>query len=285
MNELHLSPDLQRKLEEVLNSSTHKLSEIAKIAGFDLAKDYIGADLSGANLSEDNLRNANLSGTDLRNANLSGALINLATNFEQSTVMSMIFGGQSSLNPRIKEELIRKGAVFRNDDDLMKANLKEALINRTTNLEKTIAKPWYSAGRSSIRSSAGQSSRNPRIKKEPVSKISPSRILIIESVFLAQPHVAQVEIVSLPKPDTKNRHRMKARRSESYKKSKEFYAVIVLEDNIKATEQFKTTLKKHVQREIGINYPFEILFAETLPEKSSDVTQLPRQLKPKRSKH
>ena len=67
-----LSPEEIGKLFQAIdNQPTGRLSELAKLAGLNLAEDYIGADLSGEDLSGDNLSDANLSNADLSNANLS----------------------------------------------------------------------------------------------------------------------------------------------------------------------------------------------------------------------
>jgi uncharacterized protein YjbI with pentapeptide repeats len=83
--------NLAEVLNKILSANTNKLSDICKIADLDKTKDYIGCDLSGANLSNDdltdfNFTNANLSQTDFTgcvltnvnftNANLTGAKFN-----------------------------------------------------------------------------------------------------------------------------------------------------------------------------------------------------------------
>jgi hypothetical protein len=67
-----LTPEELTQLFQIIEGEpTGKLSELAKVAGLNLAEDYIGADLSGEDLSEDNLNHANLSDANLSCANLS----------------------------------------------------------------------------------------------------------------------------------------------------------------------------------------------------------------------
>ncbi|NEO56379.1 MAG: pentapeptide repeat-containing protein [Okeania sp. SIO3B5] len=79
-----LTPEeLGALFQEIESEPTGKLSELAKVAGLNLAEDYVGVDLSDEDLSEDdlsgadfsfsNLRNVNLKDTNLANSNLSGA--------------------------------------------------------------------------------------------------------------------------------------------------------------------------------------------------------------------
>jgi hypothetical protein len=55
--------------QEIEFEPTGKLSELAKVAGLNLAVDYVGVDLSGDNLSEDDLAGVNFSGSNLSNVN------------------------------------------------------------------------------------------------------------------------------------------------------------------------------------------------------------------------
>ena len=55
--------------QEIEFEPTGKLSELAKVAGLNLAVDYVGVDLSGENLSEDDLAGVNFSGSNLSNVN------------------------------------------------------------------------------------------------------------------------------------------------------------------------------------------------------------------------
>ncbi|MEH2239350.1 pentapeptide repeat-containing protein [Nostoc sp.] len=75
-------PTSVEKLAELFqvihNHPNAKLSELAQKVGLDLTKDYIGADFSGEDLSEDNLKYANFSDADLSNANLSHTDLSVA---------------------------------------------------------------------------------------------------------------------------------------------------------------------------------------------------------------
>lgn len=84
-----LTPEeLGALFQEIESEPTGKLSELAKVAGLNLAEDYVGVDLSEDDLSEDdlsgadfsfsNLRNVNLKDTNLTNSNLSGANLSRA---------------------------------------------------------------------------------------------------------------------------------------------------------------------------------------------------------------
>ncbi len=64
---------LQNLLQQVVEAKTDNFLELAKIAGLNPAKDFVGANLSDANLSRTNLRGANLSDANLSGANLSHA--------------------------------------------------------------------------------------------------------------------------------------------------------------------------------------------------------------------
>ena len=71
MNQQISLKKLANIFQAINNQPNAKLSELAREAGLDLAEDYIGADLSGEDLSKDSLRYANLSGANLSNTNLS----------------------------------------------------------------------------------------------------------------------------------------------------------------------------------------------------------------------
>jgi uncharacterized protein YjbI with pentapeptide repeats/predicted transcriptional regulator len=63
------SEELGILFQEIEFEPTGKLSELAKVAGLNLAVDYVGVDLSGENLSEDDLAGVNFSGSNLSNVN------------------------------------------------------------------------------------------------------------------------------------------------------------------------------------------------------------------------
>jgi len=73
-----MASEFEEKLRQILSAETTDLLELAKIAGLNPSKDFIGADLSnvnleGADLQEFNLTYANLSHANLNHANLSYA--------------------------------------------------------------------------------------------------------------------------------------------------------------------------------------------------------------------
>ncbi|MDJ0901486.1 MAG: pentapeptide repeat-containing protein [Xenococcus sp. MO_188.B8] len=78
MDEERFDREIEAAIEQIENAETKKLSELAKIAGLDLKRDFVGVDLSDEDLSNDllsgaDLSGANLSGADLSDANLSDA--------------------------------------------------------------------------------------------------------------------------------------------------------------------------------------------------------------------
>jgi DNA-binding Xre family transcriptional regulator len=72
-----------------------------------------GADLSGANLSGANLIHANLSGADLSRANL------IHANLQGAKVEKALFTDNSGISEAMKHELIKQGAIFRDDRSLV----------------------------------------------------------------------------------------------------------------------------------------------------------------------
>jgi len=274
MSELRPSqdPDLQLKLHEILSSPTHKLSELAKIAGLNLAEDYIGADLSGANLSDDNLSGANLQKSDLSGANLSGANLSHANlshanlshanlsganlsganlsgaNFEKAKVDSMIIGGKRLLSPKIKQYLINRGAQF---------NQQSISHRRDLSIARVRPRRYDYVGSSvGLISLSSQTSFDNNLK----------------SVLISHPDVKAVEIIGKRNPDVRTRHHRYLRQAVTDGKAQNISALIVLRDEIKPSPELKAVLKQHVieQSRTGeITLPLEIHFTNVLPEASS----------------
>ena len=78
MDQENFAQDLEAMVKQIENSDTEKLSELAKITGLDLAKEFVSVDFNGENLRSPNLtdadlQKANLSGADLFGADLTGA--------------------------------------------------------------------------------------------------------------------------------------------------------------------------------------------------------------------
>ncbi|AFY68797.1 pentapeptide repeat protein [Thalassoporum mexicanum PCC 7367] len=64
--------EFQEIVKKVVALKSDDFFEIAKVTGLDPKSDFVGADLSGVDISHHDLSGANFSGTDLRDANLRG---------------------------------------------------------------------------------------------------------------------------------------------------------------------------------------------------------------------
>lgn len=118
------SEELGALFEAIEREPTGKLSELAKIAGISLSKDYIGADLSNEDLSEDNLSGANLRNVNLSNTNLSG------TNLSGADLSGADLSGADLSNTNLS------GA------DLSGADLSHARIDDATKLDDKWRLVW-----------------------------------------------------------------------------------------------------------------------------------------------
>ncbi|RCJ26184.1 hypothetical protein A6770_26600 [Nostoc minutum NIES-26] len=126
-----LSPEKLAELFQAIdNQPTGKLSELARIAGLNLAEDYIGADLSGEDLSEDNLSGANLSGANLSGANLSGANLSGANlsgaNLSGANLSGANLSGITLCGADLREANLTEAYLYQ--ADLRKVNLTEAIL-------------------------------------------------------------------------------------------------------------------------------------------------------------
>lgn len=89
----------------------------AQLRGTNLIKTYLsGANLIRADLRRANLKNAHLDAAylisaDLRGANLNNAFLD-AANFKGANVENTRFGNNPGISQQIKDDLIRRGAVF-----------------------------------------------------------------------------------------------------------------------------------------------------------------------------
>lgn len=91
----------------------------ANLKGASLIKTYLSGanlirvDFRGANLSNAHLDAACLISADLRNANLRNAFLD-AANFKGANVENTCFGNNPGISQQIKDDLIRRGAIFGN---------------------------------------------------------------------------------------------------------------------------------------------------------------------------
>lgn len=127
MNQSYYSKNLQSRIQRILEAPTQKLSELAQMAGLSLETDYIGVDLSGEDLSDDKLDNANLSNANLSNANLS------------NTTLKNVDFRNTDL----------RGATLVNAD-LSLANLKETIIDQSTNIDDKWRLVWNIVNRKNL---------------------------------------------------------------------------------------------------------------------------------------
>jgi len=73
-----MNSDLENKLNQLSDIETDDFLELAKIAGMNPAKDFVGADLSNVNLEGADLKEFDMSYANLSNANLSNADLSYA---------------------------------------------------------------------------------------------------------------------------------------------------------------------------------------------------------------
>ncbi|MGD1703954.1 pentapeptide repeat-containing protein [Dapis sp. BLCC M229] len=136
MNSPLTPEELGALFQEIESEPTHKLSELAKVAGLNLAEDYVGIDLSGDDLSEDdlsganlsfsNLRNVNLKDTNLTNSNLSGADLSAANLSAANLSGADLSGADLSAADLSAADL---SAADLNGANLSGANLSAANLN------------------------------------------------------------------------------------------------------------------------------------------------------------
>ncbi|KYC43485.1 hypothetical protein WA1_10490 [Scytonema hofmannii PCC 7110] len=156
-----LTPEeLTQLFQTIEGESTGKLSELAKVAGLNLAQDYIGADLSSEDLSEDNLSNANFRDANLSHANLSESDLNSAVlsnanlhdadlsnanlsnaNLSYADLSSANLSGANLFHANLDNTNLSnanlsnvnlKGASLLRAKNLITANLVDAVLNTTT---------------------------------------------------------------------------------------------------------------------------------------------------------
>ncbi|MEC4816774.1 MAG: pentapeptide repeat-containing protein [Scytonema sp. PMC 1069.18] len=138
--------ELTKLFQAIDEEPTGKLSELARIAGLNLAEDYIGADLSGEDLSRDNLSHADLSGANLHNANLretnlTGAILNSA-NLQGADLRNADLSNANLSDADLSSANLSNANLFRanlNNANLTNANLSHvnfrgANLLRTKNL-------------------------------------------------------------------------------------------------------------------------------------------------------
>ena len=122
MDKEKFAQELEAMVKQIENAETEKLSELAKIAGLDLTKDFVGVDLSDENLSGDNLYRANLEGANLKGANLEGA------NLEDANLKDANLEG-ANLKDANLEGANLKDANFK-DANLYRAILSPEVLDR-----------------------------------------------------------------------------------------------------------------------------------------------------------
>ncbi|MBH8566666.1 pentapeptide repeat-containing protein [Nostoc sp. CENA67] len=140
MNKLISFEQLSEIFQVIHDHPNAKLSELAQKVGLDLTKDYIGADFSGEDLSQDNLKYANFTGADLSNANLSctdlsvANLINVnlaGANLTNANLSGADLTGANLTNANLSgADLIGADLINANlsGADLTKANLINACL-------------------------------------------------------------------------------------------------------------------------------------------------------------
>ncbi|OYQ61986.1 hypothetical protein B9G53_24500 [Pseudanabaena sp. SR411] len=287
INDENFEQEAQQLIEKISGAKNTSFFDLAKIADLDLLKDFAGSDMSGTNLSngilrnadlretdlrgadlshadlrEANLSGANLSGANLSGANLSGAnlersnlteaLITKTTNFEKANVKSMIFGGERLLIQTIKQELVRRGAIFKDDKPTRPVYRMDRRIMSVEPLQNQAVPSVSFASRSSTSSFSNN----------------------LKSVLISHPDVEAVEIRGERNTDGMTRNRRSLRQGGTDRKAKNISAFIVLKDEIKPSPELKVILQQHVVEqsrtgEITITIPLEIHFTKVLPKTAS----------------
>lgn len=149
--------------QAVDNEPTGKLSELAKVAGLNLAEDYIGVDFSGEDLSDDNLTDAdfshanfshvslissNLSKANLSYANLSDAKM-IGSNLSDADLSYANLSNADLSAAQLKNANLSNANLWNTDlsfADLSGANLynvdlKNARFNDETKIDNIIVNP------------------------------------------------------------------------------------------------------------------------------------------------
>jgi uncharacterized protein YjbI with pentapeptide repeats len=90
MSEDTFGEEVRQLISDIFNCPSNKLSVISQVANLDITEAYIGADLQGANLSNDDLSNFNFTDVNLSNADLRGCILT-NVNFTNATLEGAIF--------------------------------------------------------------------------------------------------------------------------------------------------------------------------------------------------
>ena len=111
MDQENFAQDLEAMVKQIENSDTEKLSELAKITGLDLAKEFVSVDFNGENLRSPNLTDADLQKANLTGANLMGADLT-GTILNRVKVENTEFGYNPGINKELRREFEARGAIF-----------------------------------------------------------------------------------------------------------------------------------------------------------------------------
>lgn len=120
-NELNISEDVRRRLNDILAADGADFVQLAEIAGMKPSEDFIGADLQGVDFGECDLAGYDFSGADLRKARL-----------DRARLEGAIFSGarsEGAIWPRASSGNEKLAPTLRYIEDYHLRDFQQAIVN------------------------------------------------------------------------------------------------------------------------------------------------------------